>query len=76
MKGDDLLVLSVEIQGSKGLRGRFSFCCEHFGLCRESFAFAVNILVCAVSYFLGLCCELFVIVVNILACAVSNLLLL
>ena len=85
LKGDDLLVLRVlEIQGSKGQRGRFSFRCEHFGLCCESFAFAVNILVCAVSYllscycceYLGLCCELFGIAENILVCAVSYLLLL
>ena len=53
LKGDDLLVLRVlKIQVSKGLRVWFSFCCEHFGLCCESFVFAVNILVCTVSYLL------------------------
>ena len=60
------------------LRGRFSFSCEHFGLCCESFAFAVNILICAVICYCEylVCCELFVIAVNILVCAVSYLVLL
>ena len=42
----------LEIQGSKVLRGWFSFCYEHLGLCCESFALAVNILVSAVNYLL------------------------
>ena len=51
-----VLVLRVlEIQGSKGLRGRFSFCCEHFGLCCELFVIAVN----------GLCYEEFAVAVTV-----------